>query len=216
MRMQLRKKHIPWMMATGRALLGPVLVIGEKCRWSGLALAALIVTALLSDIFDGILARRWNCDTAAVRLFDSMADTFFYACVLLAMWTGIPAMWTVHEKGIVALLAMEAINHGLGLAKFRKPPSYHSYIAKTFGLVLATATVTVFATGHADTLLTMALALGVASNVEGVAMSLLLPVWRRDVKTLAIAWRLRQELRQKPVTASNRVQTTPFPIAAKS
>ena len=212
----MRKQHIPWMMATGRALLGPVLVIGEKCRWSGLGLAALIVTALLSDIFDGILARRWSCDTAAVRLFDSMADTFFYGCVLLAMWTGMPTMWTAHEKGIVALLAMEAINHGLGLAKFRKPPSYHSYLAKTFGLVLAAATITVFATGRADTLLKMALALGVASNVESVAMSLLLPVWRRDVKTLAIAWRLRQELRQKPVTASNRVQTTPFPIAAKS
>jgi CDP-diacylglycerol--glycerol-3-phosphate 3-phosphatidyltransferase len=145
-----------------------------------------------------------------------MADTVFYGCVLLAMWTGIPTLWAAHQNGIVALLAMEAINHGLGLAKFRKPPSYHSYVAKTFGLVLATATVTVFATGRADTLLTVALGLGVASNVEGVAMSLLLPVWRRDVKTLAIAWRLRQELRQKPATASNRVQTVPFPIAAKS
>ena len=176
-------------------MLGPVLVIGEKCGWNGLTLAALIVTALLSDIFDGILARRWHCDTAAVRLFDSMADTVFYGCVLLAMWTGMPTMWAAHEKGIVALLAMEAINHGLGLAKFRKPPSYHSYLAKTFGLVLAAATVTVFATGRADRLLTMALSLGVASNVEGIAMSLLLPAWRRDVKTLAAAWRIRRELR---------------------
>jgi CDP-diacylglycerol--glycerol-3-phosphate 3-phosphatidyltransferase len=190
----MRKQQIPWLMATGRALLGPVLVIGEKCGWNGLTLAALIVTALLSDIFDGILARHWKCDTAGVRLFDSMADTVFYGCVLLAMWTGMPTMWAAHEKGIVALLAMEAINHGLGLAKFRKPPSYHSYLAKTFGLVLAAATVTVFATERANTLLTIALALGVASNVEGVAMSLLLPVWRRDVKTLAAAWRLRRKL----------------------
>ena len=52
--MQMRKQHIPWLMATGRALLGPVLVIGEKCGWNGFTLAALIVTALLSDIFDGI------------------------------------------------------------------------------------------------------------------------------------------------------------------
>ena len=47
----MQKQQIPWLMAAGRALLGPVLVIGEKCGWSGTGLAALIVAALLSDIF---------------------------------------------------------------------------------------------------------------------------------------------------------------------
>jgi phosphatidylglycerophosphate synthase len=216
MQMRLRKQHIPWMMSAGRALLGPVLIVGEKCRWNGVGLAALIVAALLSDIFDGVLARRWKCDTAGVRLFDTMADTVFYGCVLVAMWLGFPAMGTAHGKGIVALLAMEVINHGLGLAKFGKSPSYHSYLAKTFGLALAAATVTVFAAGHADTLLTAALALGVASNVEGIAMSLLLPVWRRDVKTLAVAWRLRRELRQQPVAISKQFEAVPLLTGAKS
>jgi len=93
--MRMQKQQIPWLMATGRALLGPVLVIGEKCGWNGFTLAALIVTALLSDIFDGVLARRWGCDTAAVRLFDSMADTFFYAFVVAALWIGRPAVWSL-------------------------------------------------------------------------------------------------------------------------
>src|SRR5580700_4163805 len=137
MGIELRKQSIPWVMAAGRAALGPILIAGTACSWNGVTLAAMVVTALVSDIFDGVLARRWKCDTAGVRLFDSMADTVFYGCVLLAMWIGMPAVWTAHEKGIVALLAMEAINHGLGLAKFGKPPSYHSYLAKTFGLALA-------------------------------------------------------------------------------
>ena len=72
MRLGFRKEQIPWVMAAGRAALGPVLIVGDKCGWSGVGLAALVVTALVSDIFDGVLARKWHCDTAAVRLFDSI------------------------------------------------------------------------------------------------------------------------------------------------
>jgi len=193
--MRMQKQHIPWLMATGRALLGPVLVIGEKCGWNGFTLAALIVTALLSDIFDGILARRWGCDTAGVRLFDSMADTFFYAFVVAALWIGRPTVWASYRAPVLMLLAIEAGRIGFDLVKFGKPASYHSYLAKTWGLVLAAAIVTVFAAGHAVVLLAAAIALGVVCNIEGIAMSVILPVWRRDVKTLAVAWSLRREIR---------------------
>jgi hypothetical protein len=54
--MKLRKESIPWAMAASRALLGPVIIVGERCGWSGVALASVVVTALLSDIFDGVLA----------------------------------------------------------------------------------------------------------------------------------------------------------------
>jgi hypothetical protein len=36
-----------------------------------------------------------------------------------------------------------------------------------------------------------ALSLGTLANVEGIAMSLIMPVWRQDIKTLVVAWRLR-------------------------
>src|SRR5665213_1120368 len=194
MEMLIRKQHIPWFMATGRALFGPVLVIGEKCGWNGFTLAALIVTALLSDIFDGILARRWHCDTANVRLFDSMADTFFYACVVAALWVGRPEVWASYGTPVLMLLALEAGRIGFDFIKFGKPASYHSYLAKTWGLVLARASETVFAAGHAAVLMTAAIVLGMACNLEGIAMSVMLPVWRRDVKTLAAAWRIRSEI----------------------
>ena len=43
-------------------------------------------------------------------------------------------------------------------------------------------------------LVPLALGLGIASNFEGLAMSLMLPVWRKDVKTLGAAWVLRREM----------------------
>src|ERR1700761_3546359 len=82
--------RIPWLMAGTRAALGPVMVLCERSGWSGLTLAAIVVTALLSDIFDGDLTRRWRCDPAAVLIFDSMADIVFYMGCGASLWLRLP------------------------------------------------------------------------------------------------------------------------------
>ena len=183
------KRLVPWAMAAGRAALGPVVVVGG---WSGVALASMVVAALVSDIFDGVLARRWRCDTAGVRLFDSLADTVFYACVALAIWLGMPAVWAAYRGPVLLVAACEGARLVFDAAKFGRPASYHSYLAKAWGLVLSGAVVTTFATQRPTGWMTAALAMGVLCNVESLAMSVVLREWRRDVKTLALAWRLRR------------------------
>jgi CDP-diacylglycerol--glycerol-3-phosphate 3-phosphatidyltransferase len=158
-----------------------------------MALAWLVLTALVSDIFDGVLARHWHCDTAGVRLFDSMADTVFYVCVAVALWIGQPQIWRDNAALLIALIALEAIGFGVAMAKFGKPASYHSYLAKAWGLVMAAAVIAAFASRRAGPLVTAALALGIACNLQGLAMSWILPVWRKDVKTLRAAWLLRKQ-----------------------
>jgi CDP-diacylglycerol--glycerol-3-phosphate 3-phosphatidyltransferase len=185
------KHQIPWLMAATRAALGPAMILGERAGWSGLTLAAMVITALLSDIFDGVLARRWKCDTAGVRLFDSVADIVFYAGCAIALWMRHPGIVRSLAVPIAALVALEASCLAFAFVKFGKLPSYHSYIAKTWGLVLASALVAAFVTTHPVGWLVAALVLGALSNLEGLAISLIMPVWRHDVKTLAMAWRLR-------------------------
>ena len=191
MQISLRKKQLPWLMAAARALLGPILILGQLSQWSGATLASLIVTALISDIFDGILARRWHCDTPAVRLFDSMADTAFYLCTALALWFRYPHLWKTHNLLFGSLLTLEAARFFYDFAKFGKPASYHSYLAKSWGLLLATAVIVAFLSPHADTLISAALLLGILCDLEGLIMSLILPTWHRDVKTLHHAYSLR-------------------------
>jgi CDP-diacylglycerol--glycerol-3-phosphate 3-phosphatidyltransferase len=192
--MKFRREQLPWAMAASRALLGPALIAGEKCGWNGMTLAWMVVTALLSDIFDGVLARHWRCDTPGVRLFDSMADTVFYGSAAIAVWIGQPALLRENAGLLATLLALEGVSFGLNFAKFGKPASYHSYLAKAWGLTLATAVVAAFAFQQGSPLLPVALALGIICNLEGLAMSLALPMWRKDVKTLNAAWELRQQM----------------------
>ena len=197
MRINFCRRQIPWAMAGIRAALGPVVIAGEACSWNGFTLAGIVITALVSDIFDGVLARRWGCDTAGVRLFDSMADTFFYVCVAIALWIGQPLVWR-HNAGLLAgLVALEVMRFGLDFAKFRKPASYHSYLAKSWGLVMVIGVVAVFGSGRASPVLSVAVVLGIVCDLEGLAMSLMLPVWRKDVKTIWAAWRLRCQMLDK-------------------
>lgn len=194
-------KWIPWTMVLGRAALGPVVMLGERCGWNGMVLAGIVLTALLSDIFDGVLARRWKTDTAALRLADSLADTAFYLCVAGAVGFWMPAVWHRCVGGVVLVLGCEAVRFGFDLVKFGKPASYHSYLAKTWGLVLATVVIVIFATQQIASWMVAAVVLGVLSNAETMLFSALLPVWRHDVKTLAEAWRLRVSLLQEAAPA---------------
>jgi phosphatidylglycerophosphate synthase len=194
MRINLCKQHIPWMMAAARAALGPVLIAGAACSRNGFALAGMVVGALVSDIYDGVLARRWRCDTAGVRLFDSMADTMFYLCTAVALWIGQPQLWRSNRGLLIALLGLEAVRFGLDFVKFGRPASYHSYLAKLWGLVMAIAVIGVFALHRANVLVPAALGLGILCDLEGVAMSLVMPVWRKDIKTIRAAWHLRRQI----------------------
>lgn len=195
------KQYIPAAMVGMRAVLGPILIAGEQCRWSGVTLSAIVITALLSDIFDGVLARRWHTDTAALRLCDTLADTAFYLCVAVAIGLGVPSVWQAYHLWVLLLVACEASRCVFDLYKFGKPASYHSYLAKTWGLVLATAVVVTFAIGHVSLWMGAAVLLGLASNLEALAMSLVLPAWQRDVKTIALAWQIRRRWATDHATA---------------
>ncbi len=191
-------KHcIPWFMAATRATLGPVMVIGGRAGWSGLTLAALVVTALLSDIFDGVLARRWKCDTAAVRLFDSMADNVFYLGCGASLWMRHTHLMRSFAVPIGVVLGIEVLKLAFDFMKFGKPASYHSYLAKMWGLVLATTVVMSFATNVTLALRIAwwaSLMLGVLACFEGLAISLLMPEWRHDLKTLWRALDVRRQI----------------------
>ena len=206
MRLPIRKELIPWVITGLRAALGPVMIAGAACNWSGLALACMAVGAAISDIYDGVLARRWHCDGPGVRFFDSMTDSFFYGCVGGALWLGRPRIWHACASLIAAMLVIQGLRWALEIMKFGRPASYHSYMAKCCGAVLAIGVVSALATGRGSTLIDAALLVGIISNLEGVAMSVVLPVWIRDVRGLRAALAIRRQ-RARPAWSGGALPT---------
>lgn len=186
----------PWILIVLRMLGCPLIVIGARREWSGGWLSAIVIAALLSDIYDGILARHWNCETSTMRLSDSIADTFFYLGVVWALWIRDPQLLRGNWQLFVILFSLEGGRYIFDLCKFGKAASYHSYMAKAWGLLIAIAVVGALSFGKLGALIRVAVIFGIVVNLEGLAMSLILPSWKHDVKTLSRAWRLRREARE--------------------
>jgi phosphatidylglycerophosphate synthase len=185
---------IPWALIGFRAVACPLIVVGASRGWDGRWLGAIVVVALLSDIYDGVLARRWGNETARLRVSDSVTDTFFYLGVLAALWIRVPEVLRGNWRWLVALLGFEAFRYGFDFWKFGKVASYHSYLSKAWGLVIVVAVVAVLSFGGAGWLILVACVFGIVVNAEGLAMSLMLPRWKNDVKTLGRAWELRKTM----------------------
>lgn len=205
-RLQAKRVHIRWrlglpaMLVSFRAALGPGIIVASLLWPSGWALTTCIVLALLSDVFDGVLARRWHTDTENLRRWDTRADTLFYACVLVVVFLRYPAAAVSRWLGIAGLLTAEVATHVFAIAKFGRHASYHSILSKVWGLLLAASMIGLLGFGLDNWLLDLSIALGIACNLQGLAMTMLLPAWQRDVPTLFHAVRLRYQLNHPPAT----------------
>lgn len=174
-----------------RLVLGPLLVRMALRGGAGMPAVALCLAAFASDYFDGVLARRFGVDSAAVRRFDSATDTVFFLCAAWAAWlldADLLRPWLLLALAVVTL---EIARYALDLAKFRREAAYHAWSAKAWGLSLFAALVALFGFGSAAPLVPLALALGIVADAEGLAISLVLPVWTHDVKSVVHAWRIR-------------------------
>jgi len=126
---------IPWSFVVFRLGLGPLLLACEP--WvSGWLLVLLLSFALLSDIFDGVIARALRCATPALRQADSLVDVGFWLCMLGIALRRTPDLFWANMPVIAALLIAEAGCQGLCFARFRRPVATHTYFAKSWGLVL--------------------------------------------------------------------------------
>lgn len=166
-------------------------------------LGAMIAAGFLSDIYDGILARRWGTATAALRIADSAADTVFYVGVLVAVverhWQVIHArLWL-----LAVLLGLETTRVVFDWLKFGRMASYHSYASKAWSALLALATIALLCFNRGFWLTTVAIAWGILCDLEGLAMSAVLPRWAHDVKNLRRALRIRQKMLAQTVPVAD-------------
>ena len=187
------KSRVPWAMVWLRVGLCPLVVVGARRGWNGRWLGLMVLVALVDDIYDGILARRWGCETTALRRADSWADTVFYLGVAVALWIREPQVLRNDWLLLCMLGALELIRHGFDWWKFGRAASYHSYVAKAWGLVMGVAVISVLSFGKPGWLVWMSLLVGILADGEGLLMSVILPRWQNDVKTLPRAWKIRQQ-----------------------
>ena len=190
----LYRKRLPLLLTLSRGALGPVVVALAYIRADPSLLAACVVFAFASDISDGALARRLGVATPALRRADSIADSVFYVCALWAVWLLHPRIVLENAGLLLALAALECTRYAIDLWKFGREASYHMWSSKAWGVALFAAFMSAFAASDPGYLPAAAIVLGILCDLEGLAISIVLPAWRHDIPTIVHAWRMRGEM----------------------
>jgi CDP-diacylglycerol--glycerol-3-phosphate 3-phosphatidyltransferase len=166
-----------------RLALAPTLVLLARARAPGWLLACALVAAFVSDVVDGMVARRTSAVTPFLRRLDSSIDTVFYLAVAYAAWLLHPEPLRRLVVPIGVVIAGEALNYVAALIRFRREASYHAVSAKLWGLLLFLALLVLLGTGSA-VLLPIALVAGIVAELETLAITMTLPSWRHDVPSI--------------------------------
>jgi phosphatidylglycerophosphate synthase len=186
---------IPLALTGLRALLAPVMVF-LAVEWpSRAAFGVCLVMALLSDIFDGVVARRLGIATPNLRRLDSIADSLFYVGALFAAWHLEPQVLLAHRAALALLVALEISRYAFDLLKFGREASYHMWSSKLWGLALFAGFFSLLALGRSGAAVAAAIWLGIVADIEGLAISAVLERWKNDVPSIVHAVRLRNRER---------------------
>lgn len=183
-------QQVPLALTALRALLAPVVVALALAWPAPWAFGVCLVAAFVSDVFDGIVARRLGVATPSLRRLDSVADTIFYVAALFAAWHLHAAVIREHAFALLLLLLLEAVRYVFELRKFGKEASYHMWSSKLWGVALFAGFFALLVFGEARVAVPAAIWIGIVADVEGLAISATLREWRTDVPTIWHARRL--------------------------
>lgn len=183
-------KTTPWILVAIRLAIAPLLLLDALDGKTSDAFMLGYIVAFLSDIFDGIIARRLGVSTVKLRQADSWADISLYLCLAISAWLLYPEVIISFGIPLLVGIAFQLILFAVSLVKFGKLPSFHTYTAKAWGISLFVAVIGLFGYGWTAGLWG-AIGLCIVNSIEEIVMTLILPQWTHDVLSLFHALKLR-------------------------
>lgn len=172
----------PLALTLSRLILGPVmlaaaLLLQDPGPW----LAAGVVVGFLTDLFDGIVARRLGVSAPWLRRLDSQTDLVFWLCVLVCVFVARPEAAWPNIGYVAAMLVLEACTYAVSFARLGREPCTHAYSAKAWAVLLVFAFVAVLAFDERTYSFPVLFVGYFLSWLDVVAILLILPAWRSDV-----------------------------------
>jgi CDP-diacylglycerol---glycerol-3-phosphate 3-phosphatidyltransferase len=185
---------LPYLLILFRLLLGPFMIYLTYSFGASLRrlLAGLLLLGILSDIFDGIIARKQGISTTFMRRLDSQVDVVFWLCAGWCGWVLNPEIIIGNRYAIITLFVMEGLTYAFSFAKFGKETCTHALLSKLWGITLFAAFTSILGFGYAGIPFALAVIFGIISHIDVYLIIFLLPKWTHDVPSAWHAWQLRQ------------------------
>ncbi len=185
-------KQLPFLLILFRLALAPFLiylVYQGKDQYTWIIICCYL--ALISDIFDGIIARHYNVATPSLRLWDSNVDLVFWLAAIWCLWVGFQN--EIEERWVLALplILIEWIPDLIYFLRFRKFGCAHNYLSKLFGIFLLVNFTLMFGFEN-SILLTSTMLIGLLSQIDRIFIALILPNHYCDIPSAYHAWLIKK------------------------
>lgn len=185
---------IPLILLYSRLIIGFLILFlsffaPDSARLLSISLASI---GLLTDIFDGIVARHLGVSNQKLRRLDSVIDQIFFICVVAATYYQCPHFYVENKIKIFVLIGFEGLTYLISYLKFKKEIATHSIGAKIWTLTLFATLIQLIYQCQSTYFFIICFWLGILTRIEILAIILTLKSWANDVPSFYHAIKLRQ------------------------
>lgn len=147
-----------------------------------------LVFALATDLLDGFLARRMGLASEFGARLDTFADLAIYITLPICAWRLWPELMAREIGYVVVAILSYALPVLAGLSKYGRVPAYHTWSAKIAAASMA-VTVVPFLAFQMTLPFRFATPLFALAGIENIAITVLLPDWTPNIRSIVHALR---------------------------
>ena len=151
----------------------------------------LLYLGIISDVFDGIIARKYGVDTTFLRVADTVIDLMFYLTTLCFVYSIFPNFFSENILVIVIILSLELVMYLVSFIKFFRSPSPHAIMSKFWGVYLVIE-ISLMLFNVAGQHFRVALFIGLIAHIDRLLIYLILKEWTHDIPSSYHAYQLRR------------------------
>ena len=170
-----------------RIVAAPLMVVAAIAGREQIFIA-LYVLSLITDGTDGFIARHMHLESSKGAMLDSMGDFAICACLPVSAYHLWPDMITGEIPYILTGLISYMIPVIMGILRYGRMPSFHTWGAKTIAVLLSLALAWMFLTGQTWAF-RLCVPLMILESIQEMVMIAILPEWSPNTHSLRQAIR---------------------------
>tara|TARA_B100000678_G_scaffold115582_1_gene96726 strand:- start:16053 stop:16655 length:603 start_codon:yes stop_codon:yes gene_type:complete len=179
-------KQIPYILIYSRIVFAILIVLLLSFSFVGCDnwVVGLMVLAILTDVFDGIIARQIGVSSERLRVLDSNVDQFFWLVTIVSVFYNSKEFILSEILWIGIIVFLELSTYIVSYFKFRRTIATHSILAKFWTISLLIFLIDLVLHNQSFYPFIFCVVLGIISRIEILLITLRLKQWVTDVPSI--------------------------------
>lgn len=181
--MLIKKINVSNWLSIYRLMIAPYLIV-LVFKDERIVFATLLLISFITDILDGIIARKFNLRSNLGSQLDSAGDTVTFIVGMTGLLKFEEGFLLEQKNLLILSIMLYLFRLFFSVARYKKPSSFHTYLAKIAAVLQGVFFITVFYLGPINILFFITVIISMLVSVEEIILILMIPKWRSDVKGL--------------------------------